>query len=249
MLSKAKIKHIQSLRLVKFRKQHMQFVAEGNINVLDFISSKLRAINVFATSEWKNRYQKEIHGISITEIDGRELSKISTLKTAPEVVAVFAYPKVQKIDWHKTSGMTIMLDDIRDPGNLGTIIRTADWFGIRQIICSEETVDAFNPKVVQASMGSLSRVNLQYNNLQNILKSKPDNLPVYGAVLDGIPIGKVKKEENIIILIGSEAHGISDKLLKFLDKKITIPTLSERGAESLNAAIATAIICYEFSRL
>lgn len=225
----------------------MQFVAEGSINVLDFISSKLRAVNVFATSEWKNRYQKEIPGISITEIDTRELSKISTLKTAPEVVAVFAIPKVQKIDWHSNSGLTIMLEDIRDPGNLGTIIRTADWFGIQQIICSEETVDAFNPKVVQASMGSLSRVNLQYNNLQNILKSKPDKLPVYGAVLDGLPISKVKKEKNIIILIGSEAHGISDNLLKFIDEKITIPASSDGGAESLNASIATAIICYELS--
>ena len=247
MLSKAGIKHIQSLRLGKFRKQHAQFVAEGSINVLDFISSKLRAINVFATPEWKNRYQKEIRGISITEVDTRELSKISILKTAPEVVAVFTYPKVQKIDWQKTSDLTLMLDDIRDPGNLGTIIRTADWFGIRQIICSEETVDAYNPKVVQASMGSLARVELHYERLDRIIKSKPSNIPVFGTVMNGKSIRKIERPKKAIVLIGSEAHGISGKLLKLVDEKISIPASAEEGAESLNASIATAIICYEFS--
>jgi TrmH family RNA methyltransferase len=247
MLSKAKIKHIQSLRLGKFRKLHEQFVAEGSTNVLDFIGSKLRTINIFATSEWKNRYRKELHGVLITEVDVRELSKISVLKTAPEVVAVFKLPPEKQIDWHKTTGVILMLDDIRDPGNLGTIIRTADWFGIRQIICSEETVDAYNPKVVQASMGSLARVELHYENLEWAIKKKPANIPVYGAVLNGESIREIEKPEQLIILVGSEAHGISGKLLKLINKKISIPASIGGGAESLNASIATAIICYAFS--
>ena len=249
MLSKVGIKHIQSLRLGKFRKQHAQFVAEGSINVLDFINSKLRAINVFATSEWKNRYQKELRGTLITEVDTRELSKISMLKTAPEVVAVFTYPKVQKIDWQKTSGLTLMLDDIRDPGNLGTIIRTADWFGIQTIICSEETVDAYNPKVVQASMGSLARVEMHYERLDRMIKSKPSNIPVFGAIMNGKSIREIERPEKAIVLIGSESHGISGKLLKLVDEKISIPGSPDRGAESLNASIATAIICYDLSKL
>jgi len=140
-----------------------------------------------------------------------------------------------------------MLDDIRDPGNLGTIIRTADWFGIQTIICSEETVDAFNPKVVQASMGSLARVELHYERLDRIIKSKPSNIPVFGTVMNGKSIREIEKANKAIVLIGSEAHGISNRLLKLIDEKITIPTSSGGGAESLNASIATAIICYEFS--
>ena len=140
-----------------------------------------------------------------------------------------------------------MLDDIRDPGNLGTIIRTADWFGIQTIICSEETVDAYNPKVVQASMGSLARVELHYERLDRIIKSKPSNIPVFGTVMNGKSIRKIERPEKAIVLIGSEAHGISGKLLKLVDEKITIPAATEGGAESLNASIATAIVCYEFS--
>jgi TrmH family RNA methyltransferase len=244
MLSKAKIKHIQSLRLGKFRKLHGQFIAEGSTNVLDFISSKLRAIEVFATSEWINRHRNETRGIAVSEVDARELGKATALKTPSEVLAVFETPKSSGIDWSKVKGSTLMLEDIRDPGNLGTIIRTADWFGIRQIICSEETVDCYNPKVVQASMGSLARVELYYTKLEKLIKSKPADIAVYGAVMHGKSIRKTEKPEKLIVLIGSEAHGISGKLLKLLDEKITIPASSAAGAESLNASIATAIICY-----
>ena len=247
MLSKSKIKHIQSLRLGKFRKQHGQFVAEGSINVLDFLHSKLKALEVFASTDWKRRFSKEVRGLLITEVTARELAKISALKTAPEVVALYEIPWAQEIDWSKTDGITLMLDDIKDPGNLGTIIRTADWFGIGTIVCSEETVDAYNPKVVQASMGSLARVTLHYKKLSAVLQSKPTGLPVYGAVLDGKSIKQIENPEKVIVLIGSEAHGISGKLQQFIDQKISIPASSKGSAESLNASIATAIICYALS--
>lgn len=246
MLSKTKIKHIQSLRLGKFRRQHQQFVAEGSTNVLDFQEGRLRAIHIYATTEWKNQFVKKLRAVSITEVSEKELAKISTLKSAPEVVAVFAIPKLEFINWKENNGIILMLDDVRDPGNLGTIIRTADWFGIRNIICSQETVDAYNPKVVQASMGSLARVNIYYDDLEIALRSKPKTLTVYGAMLNGVSIKEVEKPENLVILIGSEAHGISAKLLKHLTQRITIPASANNGAESLNAAIATAIICYEF---
>lgn len=248
MLSKARIKHIQSLRLGKFRKQHQQFVAEGSTNVMDFLEGKLRAIHIYATTEWKNQFVKKLQSVSVTEVSEKELTKISALKSAPEVVAIFAIPKLEFINWKENDGIILMLDDIRDPGNLGTIIRTADWFGIRNIICSQETVDIYNPKVVQASMGSLARVNIYHDDLEIALKSRPETLPVYGAMLRGVSIKEVEKPGKMLVLIGSEAHGISAKLLKYLTQRITIPASVYKGAESLNAAIASAIICYEFSQ-
>lgn len=247
MLSKAKIKHIQSLRMGKFRKMHGQFVAEGSINVLDFIASKLKTIEVFATADWINRYKNKLRRLSVSEVTERELGKITALKTPSGVLAVFEPPAPSAINFEGSGSITLILEDIRDPGNLGTIIRTADWFGIRQIICSENTVDAFNPKVVQASMGSLARVELHYENLEKILSSRAEMLPVYAAVLDGKSIREIEKPEQAIIIIGSEAHGISDKLLALVDERISIPTSPDGGAESLNASIATAIICYAFS--
>jgi TrmH family RNA methyltransferase len=140
------------------------------------------------------------------------------------------------------------LDDLRDPGNLGTIIRTADWFGIQDIFCSEETVDAFNPKVVQATMGSLARVRVHYTSLTEYFGQKPADLKIFGATLSGEPIASVSKPGKGILLIGSEAHGISQVLYPFIEKQIRIPSAAGSGAESLNAAVATALVCYEFTR-
>ena len=247
MLSKAKIKHIQSLRLGKFRKLHQQFVAEGSTNVLDFIAGKMEIVDIFASPEWISRNQKVTRKIGVIEVDARELGKATALKTPSEVLAIFEIPKPSRIEFEKLGKLTLMLEDIRDPGNLGTIIRTADWFGIRQIICSEETVDCYNPKVVQASMGSLARVQMHYQKLERFIKSRPADIPVYGAVMSGKSIREIEKPEKAVAVVGSEAHGISGRLMKLLDEKITIPPSSAGGAESLNASIATAIICYAFS--
>jgi len=251
MLSKSKIKLINSLNLGKFRKQLGLFVAEGSTNVLDFLKSNIEVEALYAAKEWIEGNIKYLSKIDVREVNTKELKKISNLKNPSEVLAVFKIPDNSVPNLHEVKEVILMLDDMRDPGNMGTIIRTADWFGIQHIICSEESVDAFNPKVVQASMGSLSRVQIHYQNLEKVIKSKPDYLKVFGAVLDGDNIVEMAKPNHGIILVGSEAHGISKKLIPLIDKKITIPiTPSPDGpsAESLNASIATAIICYEFRK-
>lgn len=252
MLSKSNIKLINSLKMGKYRRQHQLFVAEGSTNVLDFLQSGVETETLYATHDWLKTNQSFLNKIEVAEVSLKELATISALKTPPEVLAVFAIPERHETDLDTINDLVLMLDDIRDPGNLGTIIRTADWFGIRHIICSENTVDAYNPKVVQASMGSLARVQMLYQDLRKTIVSKPDYLKVFGAVLEGNNMVELTKPNRGIILIGSEAHGISKELMPLVDVKITIPKQVSAGlhtsAESLNASIATAIICYEFRR-
>lgn len=246
MLSKAKIKLINSLKLNKYRREHKLFLAEGSTNVLDFLESKVQVAELFATKGWMVKHAGKLDNLIVSEVTQKEFEKITALKTPSEVLALLAIPEYSAFSTSNINDLVLMLDDIKDPGNLGTIIRTADWFGIKQIICSPETVDAYNPKVVQASMGSLARVEVYYSELEIILQSKPAEVPVLGAVLDGKSLVEVQKTNKAIILIGSEAHGISEKLLPFIDQKMTIPSFepSPEKAESLNASIATAIICY-----
>ena len=252
MLSKSKIKLINSLKMGKYRRQHQLFVAEGTTNVLDFLHSGIETEALYATRDWLKTNQSFLNKIEITEVILKEMAKISALKNPSEVLAVFAIPEKNEADLNTMNDLVLMLDDIRDPGNLGTIIRTADWFGISHIICSENTVDAYNPKVVQASMGSLARVQVYYQDLKKTLQAKPDYLKVFGAVLEGNDMVELAKPNHGIILVGSEAHGISKELLPLIDIKITIPKQVSidvpNSAESLNASIATAVICYEFRR-
>jgi TrmH family RNA methyltransferase len=251
MLSKAKIKRIRSLSQSKFRKEHGLFVAEGTTNVLDLLQGDSEIYGLFATADWIGKYGDNAGDFRISEVDERELKQISNLKNPSDVLGVFHIRKDSPFDLATVDGYVLMLDDIRDPGNLGTIIRTADWFGISDIVCSQESVDVYNPKVVQASMGSIVRVQVHYENLEDLLITKPEGLFVYGAVLDGTSISAVDKPGKGIFLIGNEAHGISQELLPLIDHKITIPGFSAPGrsaAESLNASIATAVICYEFRR-
>jgi len=249
MLSKAKIKLINSLKLSKYRRERKLFLAEGSINVLDFLQSEIEVIELFAAADWLEKHANELSNIEVSTVSQKEFEKITALKTPSEVLALLAISEYTEFDSKTISDLILMLDNIKDPGNLGTIIRTADWFGIKQIICSHETVDAYNPKVVQASMGSLARVEVHYTELSKVLKSKPTDIPVFGAVLDGKPLNEIKETKKGIILIGSEARGISEKLIPFIDQKLTIPAFqgtSSAQAESLNASIATAIICYAF---
>jgi TrmH family RNA methyltransferase len=251
MLSKSKIKTIASLRLSKYRKQLGLFTAEGSTNVLDFIAGGLKIEELFAAESWLEKNEKSLKGVNCYSVNENDLKKITNLKTPPEVFGIFLIPDNSQPDFNNYDDLVIMLDDIRDPGNLGTIIRTADWFGIRQIICSEKTVDVYNPKVVQASMGSLGRVKVNYCNLEEVIHSKPDFIKVFGAVLNGTNIDEIPKPNRGIIMIGNESRGISKELMKLIDEKITIPNIplsDGSSAESLNASIATAIICYEFRR-
>ena len=179
-----------------------------------------------------------------------EMGKISQLTTPQNVLGIFNIPDISINNLSLSGALTLMLDDIKDPGNMGTIIRIADWFGIKQIICSPESVDIYNPKVVQGSMGSIARVNVAYANLLDILQNKSENIPVYGALLDGENIYKTTLEPSGIIIIGNESEGISENLLPHISKKIMIPSFNTnlQKAESLNAAIAAGIICAEFRR-
>ncbi len=252
MLSKSNIKLINSLKMGKYRRQHQLFVAEGSTNVLDFIQSGLESQALYATQNWLKTNFSQLKDVDYSEVSMKEMGKISALKNPSEVLGVFAIPIPTEPDLNMMNDLILMLDDIRDPGNLGTIIRTADWFGIRHIICSENTVNAYNPKVVQASMGSLARVQLTYQDLRDTICSKPDYLKVFGAVLEGNDMVELAKPNHGIILIGSEAHGISQELMRLVDMPITIPKYISSNlnysAESLNASIAAAIICYEFRR-
>ena len=246
MLSKAKIKLINQLKQKKYRDLHRMFIVEGSRNVIDFLQSESTLVDLYVTEAWIQINEENLknHNATITSV--KELKKISALTTPSEVLAIFSLPDTIFSGNIDTSNFTIVLDNISDPGNLGTIIRTADWFGINHIYCSNNTVDAFNPKVVQATMGSLARVNVIYTDLKNLFASLPNELPVFGAVLNGTPISGLKPQTNGIILIGSEAHGISNELLTFITHKITIPSFNQNtnSPESLNASIATAIICY-----
>ncbi len=251
MLSKAKTKLITSLLNKKYREQHQLFRVEGSNNVLDFLHGGLEAVEIFASVTWIEHHGSDIVNIRTHEVDEMEMKKITSLTSPSEVLALFQLPAQSMATPTIPEVLTLMLDDIKDPGNLGTMIRTADWFGIRQIICSQATTDAYSPKVVQASMGSLARVSVRYTHLAGYLSGLPAKLPVYGALLEGTPLHEIRHSGPGIILIGSEAHGISTTLLPYISRRITIPpgpTLSSGKAESLNASIAAAIICYELSK-
>jgi TrmH family RNA methyltransferase len=263
MLSKAKLRLILSLHQKKYRKEHKLFIVEGEKLVDELLQSAYRLHTIFATKTWldevtvKYKIKREL----LVEISENDLKKISSLST-PNKVLVIVHTENNTVEIaHLRSKLTLVLDGINDPGNLGTLIRIADWFGIDNIICSNETVDLYNPKTIQATMGSLFRVNVTYQDLEKWIpdyKAQTNNL-VYGTLLHGESLYKKKLLNNGLLIIGSESHGISDSLLQLIDEKIKIPAFSENktgenilgrksGAESLNAAIAAAIVIAEFRR-
>lgn len=246
MLSKSKIKLINSLKIGKFRKEHSLFFAEGSINVLDFIKNGMFPNQLFANESWLEKNSKILSAINCESITDKEMSKITALKNPSEVLAIFDLPSTIIPNFDFSNEFVLVLDDIKDPGNMGTIIRTADWFGVKNIVCSSQSVDLYNPKVIQATMGSLARVSVSYCLLSNWLKNIGKEVPVFGALLKGENVNSIKKPDNGILIIGSEAHGISSEVLEFVNNPITIPQSQNGGAESLNAAIATAILLFAF---
>jgi TrmH family RNA methyltransferase len=241
MLSKTIVKYIQSLHLKKFRDEHGVFIAEGPKVVNDLLISKLFACKMIcAVESWFNENGELLISASIEDkliINEFELEKISLLQTPNKVLAVF-YQREYMPDNLKNK-ISLMLDEIQDPGNMGTIIRTADWFAIKNIICSEDCVDYYNPKVVQSSMGSLGKVNIIYSDLEKFINENK-NIALYAATLTGTSLYTFNKIEEGMILIGNESKGIDNELLKLVREQITIPKFGE--AESLNAAVATGII-------
>lgn len=229
------------------------FIAEGEKVCRDLIESGWVVQSVFMTEEFrKEKFSRWTKKVSYEIVSEKELEKISLLSTPQQIIAIAEIPApVFKSELIRNE-LTLMLDGIKDPGNLGTILRIADWFGLGNVICSENCADAFNPKTVQATMGSLFRVNIFYKPLREVFHElSGKNIPVYGTLLSGSDIYKQKLSSHGIILIGSESHGISDELLPFITSAISIPSFSNssgKKADSLNAAMAAAIVCSEFRR-
>jgi RNA methyltransferase, TrmH family len=240
MLVKSQVKYIQSLGHKKFRDTEAVFVAEGPKIVSELLrSDKLQLVHCYAIEEWmsKNKEFVEDHPGIFVLTDEKELGRISFHSTSNQVLAVFTKPVFPAPPL--TSGLTLLLDTIQDPGNLGTILRTADWFGVKQIICSEDTADAFSPKVVQAAMGSLARVELIYSNLPKFVQANPD-IPLYTTSLQGEDLREKIQVTKAFLAIGNESRGVSPELESMAAKRIRIP--GKGGAESLNAAVATGIL-------
>ncbi len=251
MLSKNKIKLIRSLELKKNRTATALFVAEGKKLVFDLLQSEIGISEVFCTETIGRELIRRKSDLNVEIVDKEELSRISFLKTTPEIVALCRMPK-SVIDWEEILlDMTLVLDTIQDPGNLGTIVRLADWFGIRNIICSEESADLFNPKVVQSTMGSIARVKVHYGSLPGFLsRAREMNIPVYGTYLEGDNIYNCDLKGNGLVVMGNEGNGISGEIETYISRKINIPSFPTgvKTSESLNVAMAASIICAEFRR-
>lgn len=239
MLVKPKLKYIQSLGQKKSRDEEGVFIAEGPKIIKELLeANNAEVIEVFALEKWITDNGKLLTKLNVTEISEKELERISQLTTPNKVLAI-----VKKFDAGEKiitkEKITLALDTIQDPGNLGAIIRTADWFGVEQMVCSNDCADMYNPKVVQSTMGSIARVKVLYADLEKWLAAQKD-IPIYATVLDGQDITTMKKLYEGIIIIGNESKGISDELLKLANVKITIPKKGK--AESLNAAVAAGVV-------
>lgn len=234
MPTKSTIKLIKQLQQKKYRKKYELFVVEGRKSVQEFINSSYKIKYFFVTEDLISEFP------SADLISEKEMKTISNVVTPPNVLAVFEQPKLDIPN--ELKHINIALDNIQDPGNLGTIIRLADWFGVEHIFCNENTVDLYNPKVVQASMGSISRVKVHYVDLENFIQKT--DIPIIGTFMNGDNIYQTKFPENALLIMGNEANGISPEIEKLCTQKITIPQ-NGQGTESLNVAIASAIIIGE----
>lgn len=249
MLSKARISLIKSLEFKKYRQINGLFVAEGTKIVTEIINSEFEITVLYATTNWLSQNDSELsnRAFNIHEVNQKEIDKLSFLTSPQEAIALIKIPDQKISDYELFNNPVIFLDDIRDPGNLGTIIRTADWFGINHVVCSLNSVDVYNPKTVQATMGSISRVKVFYIDLPEILRNSEEKTSTYAATMDGENLFAADTLKNPWIFIGNESKGISDELLGKIKTKIAIPRFGTK-VESLNASVATAIILSEFKR-
>jgi TrmH family RNA methyltransferase len=250
MISRNRLKYVASLHQKKQRDEEGLFIVEGEKLVQELLQSSWRIDSVYATADLADFYRRNDSKSAIEEVSAQELQKMSSLKTPNKTLAVVHIPEPGKIDFPAEDRLILALDEVRDPGNLGTILRLADWFGVGQVLCSTGTVELYNPKTVQATMGSIFRVKVCYGSLEEMLQEgKLKGYRVNAAVLDGENIYGLKKIEREILLMGNESRGISSTLLAMANRKISIPAHPRwSGAESLNVSMATAILCAEFTR-
>lgn len=244
MISKNQIKYVHQLEQKKFRKIENLFIAEGHKVVGDLLTAGFRPVQLFATREWISQTTYS----DVIEISNDELARLSLQQHPQQVLALFPIPQANQLSINPRQ-LSILLDNIQDPGNLGTIIRIADWFGIDTIFCTPGTVDAWNPKVVQATMGSIARVHIVYINTDQFFNSLPTDFPIYGTFLDGENIYNQQLTNAGLIVMGNEGNGISAAVRVRVTHKLLIPDFHQgTTADSLNVAIATAITCSEFRR-
>ncbi|WP_090500089.1 TrmH family RNA methyltransferase [Pedobacter terrae] len=246
MLSKSQISFIKSLHQKKYRKENGLFIVEGIKSIQEFFLSSYQIHTIFYNSEQYNLLPKLPANINLFEVKNAELEKISTLQTPQGFLALVHIPKNKELALKALKNQfTLVLDGVQDPGNMGTIIRTADWFGFKNIICSPDCVEIFNPKTVQATMGSLARINIFEADLPALLEK--NTIPVFGALLDGESIYKTQWGAEGLVILGNEGKGISAEVIKKINKPVTIPRVGQ--AESLNVAVSAAIFCAELVRV
>ena len=244
MITKNQIKYIKDLSRKAVRWNEKKFVVEGEKLVSELLQSEVTIDEIYALADWKEAHPN----VPCTEISEKDLSRVSQLKTPNKVLAV-VFMFEDELNDDTSNGLTLFLDRINDPGNLGTIIRMADWFGVNKIICTENSVDVYNPKVIQSSMGSVYRIPVFYVEPEEYLsaykKQFPEN-PIIGAAMEGEPLAQAELPKDGLLVMGSESHGIDEAVENYLTKEVTIPNLGQ--AESLNVAVATGIILWEWTR-
>lgn len=249
MLSKATLKLISSLEQKKFRKESGLFVAEGGKCINDLLACGLEAEKILATEEWLSSHAVE-GDPKVTVVSEEELKRASFLRTPQGILALFRQPEYEIDLEAPTRRLCLALDDVQDPGNLGTIVRIADWFGIEEIYCSTGCADIYNPKTVQATMGAIGRIRIFYINLPSFLEQAKKRTPIYGTFLDGEEMYEKELDGKGIIVMGNEGKGICDECAKHIGERLFIPNYptGRDTSESLNVSTATAIICSEFRR-
>lgn len=242
MISKQQAKFIKSLKLKKYRHNAESFLVEGAKNILELLSSDYEIRNLYLTDKFLDEYAQGLRQLKdFQKCSAAELGSLGTFKTNEYALAV-ASIKPNRIERFRDD-VILALDDVRDPGNLGTIVRIADWYGIKNIVASKESADFYNPKVINASMGSFTRVDVHYMDLEDFFINN-NTYTVYGALLKGTHVQRVSWKKPAVILMGNESEGIKNSLISMVDQRITIP--GRGGAESLNVAVSTAIICDRF---
>ena len=245
MLSKNQTKKLRALQRKKERKSSGLYVVEGKKIVEEILQSTNDWFELYATSTWFDSHTEFADRTNSFVMSDKDLAQVSTLKTPNEVLLVLKQNSELDFSEVKSEQLVLALDGVKDPGNMGTIIRLADWFGVQHILCTSDSVDQYNPKTVQSAMGSINRVQVHYGDLIRML-SDLDTHQIYACDLNGESIYKTDFSEKSILLMGSESHGISDEILNLVNQKITIPSFSKSGIDSLNVATATAIVLSEF---
>lgn len=255
MLSRNTIKLINSLKIKKYRYETRCFIVEGEKSVAELLQSQYTIAGIYCTENWikENETIERLKKLEVHLVNEIELGKISDLTTPNKVLAVASIPPELPMFPDDYNDLVLALDGIRDPGNMGTILRTADWFGIQHVVCSPGCVDIYNPKVIQATMGSFIRIQIHTSDLTAFIKQLPEKTPVFGALLSGPKLAEKKFPKPGILVIGNESRGISPELIPLITDPIFIPFTRKKEnpaflPESLNASIANAIICYEIRK-